>query len=225
MQKLTKLTFRPNLKKVLPNLLIILGIVFLLISWGPLLKDELWFYIKQIKQQEYSIESGSSSESPFAQLLTTTPIKIQPVNTDFSIVIEKIGLNAPIVKDIPVWNEKIYTEALKKGIAHASISDYPSQEPGNTYLFAHASLNFFSLGKYSTVFNLLRKLEIKDRIHIFYEDKTYVYEVLNKERVKGWDTYPIMRPVIEPTLTLQTCDPPGTIINRLVITAKLIDVH
>ncbi len=213
------------LKRVLPNLLIVLGIIFLLVSWGPLLKDEVWFYIKQLKHQEYSLETGVVDESPFANLLTTKPIKIQPVNTDFSIVIEKIGVNAPIVKDIPVWNEKIYTEALKQGIAHASISEYPSQEPGNTYLFAHASLNFFSLGKYSTVFNLLRKLEIKDRIHVYYEDKTYVYEVLNKERVKGWDIYPIMRPVIEPTITLQTCDPPGTVINRLVITAKLIDVH
>ncbi|EKE00377.1 MAG: hypothetical protein ACD_22C00036G0004, partial [uncultured bacterium] len=33
------------------------------------------------------------------------------------------------------------------------------------------------------------------------------------------------RPVIEPILTLQTCDPPGTTINRLIVTAKLEKVN
>jgi LPXTG-site transpeptidase (sortase) family protein len=73
------------------------------------------------------------------------------------------------------------------------------------------------------VFNLLRKLDFGDRIHIFYKGETFIYEVVNKEVMKGWNTYPITRSVVEPILTLQTCDPPGTTINRLVVTAKLIE--
>ena len=88
-----------------------------------------------------------------------------------------------------------------------------------------AEVILWRLGKYSNVFNLLRKLHAGDRVNVFFEGKEYEYEVLNNEVMPGWNTYPITRPVIEPTLTLQTCDPPGTTLNRLVVTAKLLSVY
>ncbi len=210
----------------LPNLLIFFGILFLLMSFGPLIAQEIWYFVKDMKNQEYSLDvSGKDSEeySVFGNLLKSTPVKMKPVNEDFSIIIEKIGVNSPIVRDVSVVDEKAYKEALKTGVAHAISSDYPTTAPSNVYLFAHASLNFWDLGKYATVFNLLRKLDLKDRINIFYQGDRYVYEVVNKEVVQGWNTNSITRAVIEPILTLQTCDPPGTTINRLVVTAKLIE--
>ena len=209
----------------LSNVLIILGILFLLFSFGPLLKDEIWFYIKELRNQEYKIDAeGGEKDSVFARFLSSNPIAITPVDTEFSLVIERIGVNAPIIADVSVTDEKAYREALKHGIAHASTSQYPSREPGNVYLFAHASLNFFDLGGYASVFNLLRKLNYGDEVHVFYKGDDYIYEVTNKEVVKGWNTQPLLRPVIEPVLTLQTCDPPGTTINRFVVTAVLKDV-
>jgi sortase A len=214
-------------KKVMAfsTLLILLGIAFILLSFAPLIKDEVWFYLKELKRQKYSLgDKSGQKDTVFARFLTTRPIDIEPVNRDFSIVIERIGVNAPIVADVATNNESLYKEALKKGIAHAALSDYPSEKAGNIYLFAHASLNFWDLGKYSSVFNLLRKLDYGDRVHVFYERKTYVYEVVNKEVVTGWNTYPITRATIESLLTLQTCDPPGTTLNRFVVTAKLKEV-
>lgn len=209
----------------LSNVLIFLGILFLLLSFGPLAVQEIWYSIREAKGQAYYLEDGGrgEGESVFGKLLTSTPIKIKPVNEDFSIVIEKIGVNAPIVPDVSTIDEKAYREALKTGVAHAISSDYPTTSPSNVYLFAHASLNFWDLGKYATVFNLLRKLDYKDKIYIFYQGDRYSYEVVNKEVVKGWNTNSITRSVIEPILTLQTCDPPGTTINRFVVTAKLVD--
>jgi sortase A len=207
-----------------PNFLIFLGVLFLLLSFGPLIVQEIWFFIKEAKNQEYSLESGEVAEdSVFGRLLTGDPIKIEPVNRDFSIVIERIGVNAPVVPNVSVTDENAYKEALKTGVAHAISSDYPTTAPSNVYIFAHASLNFWDLGKYATVFNLLRKLNINDKINIFYQGDRYIYEVVNKEVVKGWNTTSITRSVIEPVLTLQTCDPPGTTINRLVVTSKLIE--
>ena len=209
--------------KLLANLLIALGIIFLILAYGPLVKDEAWYYLKNLKSQKYVINSDTAQkDSPFARFISTRPINIVPVNTEFSVVIEKIGVNAPIVADVPVIDEKAYTEALKSGVAHAAVSAYPSDKPGNTYLFAHSSINFWELGRYATTFNLLRKLDLGDRVHVFYKGKTYVYAVVNKEVLKGWNTYPLTRPVVEPILTIQTCDPPGTTLNRLVVTAKLI---
>ena len=209
----------------LSNVLIALGALFLIVSFGPLIKDEIWFYVKEMRNQEYKINAeGGEKDSVFARFLSSDPISITPVDTDFSIVIERIGVNAPIIADVSVIDEKAYREALKHGIAHASASQYPSKEPGNVYLFAHASLNFFDLGGYASVFNLLRKLNYGDKVHVFYEGDDYIYEVMNKEVAKGWNPQPLLRPVIESVLTLQTCDPPGTTINRYVVTAVLKDV-
>ncbi|MBI2620981.1 sortase [candidate division WWE3 bacterium] len=210
------------------KLLILTGLALVVAAFFPVLKDEVWYQFMQLKGQRIVLSDKAQktqSESPFGRLLSTRPIRIQPVNRDFSIVIEKIGVSVPIVADVLVTDEKAYMGALKDGIAHASTSQYPSARPGNVYLFAHASANFWQLGKYATVFNLLRKLELGDRIHVFYKGEDFVYEVVNKEVFKGWNTYPLTRAVIEPTLTLQTCDPPGTTLNRLVVTAKLLDVR
>lgn len=219
--------------KTISNILILGGVSFLLLAFGPVIRDEASYLYMKVKSQKFVLvtQSSTDAETPaaekrslFAQLLSTRPIEITPVNRDFSLVIEKIGLNAPVVADVSVTNPDAYNTALKEGIAHASISNYPSSEAGNTYLFAHASTNFWELGQYATVFNLLRKLEVGDRVHTFFENKEFVYEVVNVEVLDGWNIYPITRPVIEPTLTLQTCDPPGTTINRLVVTSKLLEV-
>jgi len=211
---------------ILPRIFFIVGVLLLLLSVGPLLRAELWFRLKEFKSQEYVLDaSAHSSVSVFAKYISTRPVSLAPVNKDFALVIEKIGLSVPIQADISVTDESAYKDALKHGVAHARTSSYPSEEPGNVYLFAHASLNFWELGSYATSFNLLRKLSIGDRVHIFYKDRMFVYSIVNKETLKGWNTYPLTRPVIEPTLTLQTCTPPGTTLNRLVVTAILLEAQ
>lgn len=214
---------------LLPNILILSGIVFVLFSVAPIVTSEIWFAWKEFRSQEYVLApsslGGNTGASIFAKLLTSKPVLLTPANREFSIVIERIGLSSPIVPDVSVTNENAYKQALKEGIAHAITSNYPSEEPSNVFLFSHASVNFWELGKYATAFNLLKKLDQKDRVHIYYKDQVFVYEVVNKEVMEGWNTYPLTRPTIEPTLTLMTCDPPGTTINRLVVVAKLISVE
>lgn len=210
----------------LGNFFIFIGIGMLIAAYGPLVYDEVWFYLNTQKNQEISLDTKDGiSDSPFARLLSTRPIRIEPVNKDFSLVIEKIGVNVPVNADITVTDKEAYNEALKSGVAHASVSDYPSSEPGNVYMFAHSAIDFWNLGKYAKVFNLLRKVELGDEIHVFYEGNDYVYEVVNEEIYKGWNTYPLTRATLEPVLTLQTCDPPGTTLNRLVVTAVLKEVN
>jgi LPXTG-site transpeptidase (sortase) family protein len=214
-----------RVRRHLSNLLILLGIVLIILTYGPVIRDELWFRLKELKNQKYILQASDGVEdSVFARYLGTGTVNLEPVNTEFSLVIERIGVNVPIVADVPVYDEKAYKEALKGGVAHASSSQYPSLDPGNVYIFAHASTNFWELGRYATVFNLLRKLNSGDKVYVFYKGDRYVYEVVGKSVLKGWNTRPLTRSVIEPILTLQTCDPPGTTINRLVVTARLVEV-
>jgi LPXTG-site transpeptidase (sortase) family protein len=208
----------PKGLRKLSTIFILLGIAVLFLAYFPVIKDEIWYMISRNG-------SVSTKESVFAKYLFSKPLTYEPVNKDFSLVIEKIGVNVPIVRDVYTSDSKAYMEVLKSGVAHAASSPYPSNQPGNVYLFAHASTNFWQLGKYATVFNLLRKLEDGDIVHVFYQGQDFVYEVVNKETYKGWNTYPLDRKVVESVLTLQTCDPPGTTLNRLVVTARLIDVR
>lgn len=210
--------------KFLPTFFIILGFGFICVWAIPFFRAEVWYFLKQKRGQQIILSANKEEASPFGKYLLSKPIFIQPVDKEFGIVIEKIGVNAPIVADVVVWDEAAYKKALKNGVAHASTSPYPSKEAGNVYLFAHSSAYFWDYGRYAQVFNLLRKLEFGDKIHIFYKGEVYIYKVVNKEIYKGFNTYPLTRSVIEPILTLQTCDPPGTTINRLVVTAKLAEV-
>lgn len=222
---MTLTKFRKRFWLILPNLFIVIGLFLFLAAVVPYLRDEIWYSLKLQKGQIFVLGGGGQKDSVFARYLSKAPISVVPVDRNFGIVIEKIGVNAPVVADVAVSDESAYKESLKYGVAHASTSAYPSSQPGNVYLFAHSSLSFWELGKYAQVFNLLRKLEIGDKVHVFYESSDFTYRVVNKEVHKGFNTYALTRPVIESLLTLQTCDPPGTTLNRLVVTAKLISVQ
>ncbi|MFH1294984.1 MAG: sortase [bacterium] len=218
--------FRNTFWRAVPNSLMVVGLGLAAVSLVPYLRDEVWYFLKQHKGQQFILaDRTGQKDSVFARYLSAKPITLQPASTDFGLVIEKIGVNAPIVADVTVADESAYHEALKSGVAHAASSAYPSREPGNVYLFAHSSLAFWQAGKYAQVFNLVRKLEVGDAIHVFYRGDDYVYRAVSKSTYKGFNTYALTRPVIEPLLTLQTCDPPGTALNRLVVTAKLIAVQ
>lgn len=213
-----------KLLNFIANILILGGLGLLLAAYGPIIYDEVWYFIKDQKNQELVFNRevpNAVTDSVFSRLISTQPIKLSPVDKNFSIIIEKIGVNAPIVPDVTVTDEEKYLEALKSGVAHADITAKPSEDSGNVYLFAHSALNFWDFGEYAKVFTLLRKLERGDLIHIVYLEKVYEYEVVSVETYKGWNVYPLTRKTIEPLLTLQTCDPPGSTLNRLIVTAKL----
>jgi LPXTG-site transpeptidase (sortase) family protein len=225
----TKIRYTFNVKSIftvrkISTFLIFLGLGLAVYGFAPFILEEGWYRLMQYRNRKYVIgttESSESTQSVFGKLISDGNVDIEPANRDFSLVVEKIGLNAPVILGVSVTNAREYNEALKHGIAHAVTSDLPSTDPSNVYLFAHTSFNFWGINKYATTFNLLRKLEPGDEVNVFYHNKRYVYEVINKEIMSGWNTYPLTRPVLEPILTMQTCDPPGTTFNRLVVTSKL----
>ncbi|MCX6783659.1 MAG: sortase [candidate division WWE3 bacterium] len=223
-------------RQFLGNLLIISSLLILVLAWGPIIKSELNYQLNKLTGHKFCLPSDKTcltgqsdtlgqKPSPFSaligRLIVSTPTIIQPINREFAIVIEKINVNAPIISNVSVTDPAAYNKALRDGVAQAINTAVPSDPRGNVYLFAHSSLDFWQLGQYATVFNLVRKLEQGDTIHVFYHGFDYTYSVINKEIVAGFNTYPLDRRTIEPILTIQTCDPPGTTLNRLVVTAKL----
>lgn len=211
----------------LPTILITTGLTLLFLSYFQYGWAEISYYWNVLIGRQYSLDTSrnvAQTDQKFLNVIDSSTIKIKPVDTDFGIVIEKIDVNAPIIKDVSVINQDAYMETLKNGVAHASFSGYPEQDNANVYLFAHSSNNFWQLGKYSTVFNLIYKLNLKDPINVFYKGKRYVYQVENKILINDFKVDQTIYESIGPTLTLQTCYPPGTTLNRLIVRAGLVGV-
>ena len=216
---------RKKILKFTSRILIILGILVLIFTYGNVIYLEVKYRVSALLGYKYYLKTESIKVADTKQSnIDAKKIAISPINTSFSLVIESLNINAPIVKDVPILEQKVYLDALRRGIAHASFSDYPNESNSRVYLFAHSSYNFWQLGKYSSVFNQLNKIEIGDEVNLFYEDKRYVYKVDNKEFVYDFKVDETIYSGIGPNLTLQTCHPAGTTLYRLVVKASLVKI-
>lgn len=191
----------PKKLQIIGNLLILAGLYTLVFTFWPVAKEEAKYTINNV------IKSGGSEKV------------LNPPNTDFSIVIPKIGAAAPIVANVDSQDPKKYLPALYKGVAHAKGTALPGK-PGNIYLFAHSTDAFYNVGRYNAVFYLIGKLAKGDRIDIYYEGQKRVYEVYDKKVVGPNDVKYLGNIGVEKSLTLQTCYPPGTTLKRLIVLAK-----
>lgn len=164
-----------------------------------------------------SVDFGSvyhgSNPSPAA------PSAIVPSSIYF-FVIPKINANSKVIKDVNPLNASEYQWALTKGVAHAKGSAYPGQF-GNVFLFSHSSVNFYEAARYNSVFYLLSKLEKGDDVYIFYNKAKIKYSVTEKKIVDPKNISYLTNNSKKHTLTLMTCWPPGTTLNRLLVIAEI----
>lgn len=206
------------------------GIVFML---GPIIQAEAKYRLdKAFKVKRTVAEIVTTPDQPTDSInqtdtvsdfssIETSENSIVPVSTEYGIVIEKINANARIVPNVNPAKEKEYTNALKDGVAEALGSTLPGQ-PGNLYLFSHSTDAPWNIVRFNAIFYLLRELEAGDKVIIFKNHKRYDYIVFDKVVVNPNDVSYLTNRYDYPVLTLQTCDPPGTLLNRLVVRAKLV---
>ena len=198
------------------------GLVSLFFLLGPLIQAEAKYRTDKILGFKRTVPgmTGESGPVNFGNIAVFGQ-NIIPVSTQYGIVIEKIGANAKVVPGVNPANEKEYSQALKNGVAEALGSTKPG-EPGNLYLFSHSTDAPWNIIRFNAIFYLLKELEIGDTIIIFHKDKRYDYIVFDKTVASPDDISYLTNRYDSPILTLQTCDPPGTLLNRLVIRAKLV---
>lgn len=217
--------------RTLGNALVISGIALTILAIVPMSTNQIAYYWDKLWYKEYRVE-GQGYTKPeegvtFAGILATPPpIPLKPVDTNFGIVIEKLNVNAPIIADVDSADYDSYWNAMAKGAAHAAGTAYPGAQGGennNVFIFAHSTLNILDYVKrYNAIFINLNKLEAGDRVVTFYKDRRFDYEVFDKKTVESNDVRYLTDPSKESILTLQTCDPPGTQLRRLIVTAKLV---
>ena len=139
------------------------------------------------------------------------------------LVIPKINVNVPVVWDTqPDHNSQM--SAMENGVAYFGIPGANSKpgQIGNTVISGHSSNDFIDGGSYKFVFALLDRLKEGDVFYVNYNGIRYTYNVKKTEVVKPTDVGALVYPTDKPIVTLITCTPLGTALNRLLITAEQV---
>lgn len=199
------------------------AIISLIFTYGPPLAEELSYRINGPQKAIITNKFASLLDNSRAQEISRVQKEATSYGVDsyFSVVIPKINAKSKIIANVDAGNEKDYADALSRGVAHARGTYFPGMG-NNIFLFSHSTNSSVNVSRYNAIFYLLRKLTVGDQIIIFFADKKYVYQVEKKVIAKPSDTSWITGKSDGEQLVLQTCDPPGTTWNRLLIIAKPI---
>lgn len=165
------------------------------------------------KNVEYELK-----QDQYQQTLPLTREKIEPNK----LLIPSLNVDVPVIYAERV-NEDHFQELLINGVVH-----YPGTakagEAGNVYIFGHSSDNAWSPGKYKTVFALLPKMKIGEKIYISDEQgNKYVYEVREARAIEKDDLSVLAQDHSKKLLTLQTSYPAGTSLKRYAVVAELVE--
>lgn len=160
--------------------------------------------------------SKNVSSTPIILSSNTTTTDPEP-----KVIIPKINVEIPVVYDLQTTEEQAVQTALEDGVVHYATTPSPGQQ-GNVVIFGHSSNNIFNKGDYKFAFVLLSRLEAGDLFYLTKNGTRYAYKVYDKRIVKP-TALEVLGPADKPdTATLITCDPPGTTLNRLVVTGEQI---
>lgn len=114
---------------------------------------------------------------------------------------------------------------LKKSLIQYPQTALPGQL-GNPVIFGHSVLpQFFNSNSYTTIFATLFRLEPGDDILISFDHVDYKYVVDEMFEVQSTDMSVLEQRFDGHHLTIITCSPPGTLLRRLVVKAKIVDNH
>lgn len=218
--------------RTIGNFLLLFAIFGVFATFGPTLYYEARFRVAQSQGITYKVIDSEPERLPSSQttnnsnglknLLAKNNERILiPKDTDFSILIPKIGASSLVTPNVDSDNEDEYLPALQKGVAHAKGTIFPGMK-GNIYLFAHSTDNFWNIGRYNAVFYLLKDLSFGDEVIVFFENRRHNYVVTDSQVVEEEDVSTLVNSQKETSerLILQTCWPPGTTWKRLVVLAK-----
>jgi sortase A len=145
------------------------------------------------------------------------------VSADPRLIIPKINVDVPTI-----WNTKpdydSQMAAMQNGVAWFGIpgaNSHPGQV-GNTVLSGHSSNDIIDKGDYKFIFARLDHMVKGDSIFINYQGKRYAYTVTKTEVVQPTQVGKLVYKTDKPILTLITCTPLGTSLNRLLVTAEQV---
>jgi sortase A len=170
-----------------------------------------------------NVQAYVSPGSIDPQNIVVDPTADIVVSKESRLIIPKINVDVPVLYDVGTDYDS-QMKAMEKGVAHFPIPGANSHpgERGNTVLSGHSSNDLFDPGNYKFIFAQLEKLSKGDTIYANYKGKRYTYVITKTEVVKPTEVNKLIYPTDKPVMTLITCTPLGTALNRLLVTAEQV---
>lgn len=141
-----------------------------------------------------------------------------PLYEDFHLLIPSLNINAPVIADVDGSDQASYNQALEGGVAQLKGSAKPG-DGSNIFIFGHSSFYWWKPGNYKEIFRNLEDLKEDDEIILWYNLREYKYRVSSKQTVEP-DQVDVTLPTGEEQVSLMTCVPPGTTLQRLIVVGK-----
>lgn len=219
--------------RTIGNFLILSALFMMGRTFYQPITQELRYFVERLARKQYIVRQAQTTISPVSpesqvkQSLLASILQIQqvevlvPEDPAFSIVIPKIGANSRVVANVDAADQSVYLAALKQGVAHTQGTAFPG-EGGHVFLFAHSTDYFWNVGSYNAIFYLLSKLEVGDEVDLFFKNQRFVYRIIGKKIVDPSQVEYLTRKTNKEFLTLQTCWPAGTTLQRLLVFATRV---
>lgn len=184
-----------------------------------------------LKNPEIVYARSYSEEALLANVshtsLDTVTFQVTPFEN--RIIIPRLGKNIPL---LDVHHEEqasftkmheIFMEELRGGVVRYPGTARPG-EKGNAFIFGHSSNYPWVKSDYNDVFALLDTLVEGDEIIVYYHQKKFVYRVSDRAVVKPGDVSVLQaRDPEKKEISLMTCWPIGTTLERLIIFGELVE--
>jgi len=217
---------------------LIVGVLLLFWSFYPILSFEIYsrlFLKKNLKTPVPNLDSPASlSEASTIlgvfNIFSNNLRDYTKASLWFPSVSQTGSMSTLSVKEytlsIPRLNIKdakvvVGGEDLSKSLIHYLPRSLPG-EYGNVAIFGHSTLRqLYSPKDYKSIFTYLSSLETGDVIRVKIGDLKYEYQVYDMFVVDPDEISVLEQQKNGSFLTLITCVPPGTYLERLVIKAKL----
>ncbi len=203
---------------LLAGVLIVSSALWFGLTFIPVAVIEVQYQTRQVMTNVFG--ATNLRQVFFPNMKGFLDLRGQSKHQDFGITIPTLQIDEPVIFNVDPNDEKAYNAALKKGIAHASGTAFPDN-PGLGYYFAHSSnpsLRF----QYNAIFYLLGKLEAEDEIFIWHDQQRFEYRVTERKITSPQDVSFLNTTYDQETIVLQTCWPPGTTNQRLLVFAERV---
>ncbi len=210
------------LVRTIGNVLIFGTVIAIIFTFWPITTAFGKRAVDNILGNKFEASQVANPDTTFGSLLGKEEENVKlliPKDPNFSLIVEKIGADAPIIANVDPSDKDVYNEALRRGVAHALGTSFPGQA-GVTYLFAHSTDTIFNVPRFNAIFYLLNDLNAGDDIVVFFNSKRYNYKVVEKKITEPEDVSYFNLKTEEQILVMQTCYPPGTTWKRLLVIAK-----
>jgi LPXTG-site transpeptidase (sortase) family protein len=221
--------------------LLVSGLIFLItfigINWSAYSKIfHNWYlnisgYTTSSPLNQFTDSNSDTAIATDLELVDNTDIpklnfEITPPGT--RVIIPRLNTNVPVISMSTNtlisrnWDalEADIQNALRSGVVHYPGTPFPNQS-GNVVLTGHSSYYPWDPGRFKDVFAVLHQATVGDEVVVFYNQKKFTYQITDIKKVMPTEVN-VLGDTGDDRLTLITCTPIGTDLQRLIVTAKPI---